>query len=160
MEILKKDSPLPSMGSQTFALANNNQTGVTVIAAERIGQDTYQCMGVFDFLLCRLHEKDDGCKTRQVKIGMTLDDSGQFTLSIFDEKDPAHREKRRRYLKEKANDSTSGEFMSHLYEDEEDKIPSCSATEIALTLFCIIFFALYVAARVAFGDMTIEINEL
>lgn len=161
IEILKKDSSLPSMGSQTFTLANINQTGVTVIAAECIGPgDVYQCMGVFDFLLCRLHDKDDDCKTRQVKIGMTLDTSGQFTVSIFDEKDPAHLEKRRRYLKEKANDGTSGEFMSHLYEDEEDKIPSCSATEIALTLFCIIFFALYVAARVAFSDMTKEINEL
>lgn len=161
IEILKKDSSLPSMGSHTFTLANINQTGVTVIAAERIGPgDVYQCMGMFDFLLYRLHEKDHDYKTRQVKIGMTLDANGQFTVSIFDEKDPAHREKRRRYLKEKANDSTSGEFMSHLYEDEEDKIPSCSATEIALTLFCIIFFALYVAARAAFSDMTIEINEL
>ena len=161
IEILKKDSPLPSMASQTFTLANSNQTGVTVIAAEHIGQDVYQCMGVFDFLLCRLHDKENDCKTRQVKIGMVLDASGQFTVSIFDEKDPAHREKRRRYLKEKANDSTSGEFMNYLYEDEEDKSPMCSGTEIALTLFCIVFFALYITARVAFSDMnTMEFTEL
>jgi len=162
IEILKKDSPLPSMGSQTFTLANINQTGVTVIAVECIGHgDTYQCMGVFDFLLCRLHDEENDHKSRQVKIGMTLDTSGQFTVSIFDEKDPAHREKRRRYLKEKANDGTSGEFINHLFDDEEDKRSTCSGTEIALTLFCIIFFALYVAARVAFSDMTtMEINEL
>ena len=161
IEILQKDSPLPSKGSQTFTLANINQTGVTVIAAERIGQDTYQCMGVFDFLLCRLHDKEDDYKTRQVKIGMTIDTSGQFTVSIFDEKDPAHREKRRKYLKEKANNGTSGEFMNHLYDNEKDKRLSCSGTEIALSLFCIVFFALYVAARVAFSDMnTMEINEL
>ena len=103
---------------------------------------------------------DDDCKTRQVKIGMKLDTSGQFTVSIFDEKDPAHLEKRRRYLKEKANGNTSGELMNCVYDDEDDKRLSCSATEIALTLFCIVFFALYVAARVAFSDMTMEINEL
>ena len=71
---------------------------------EQIGPgDVFQCIGVFDFLLCRLNERDDRDKVRQLKIGMTLETSGEFTVSIYDEKDPDHREKRLRYLNEKAS---------------------------------------------------------
>mmetsp|Transcript_1833 Transcript_1833/g.2577 ORF Transcript_1833/g.2577 Transcript_1833/m.2577 type:complete len:98 (+) Transcript_1833:326-619(+) len=95
---------------------------------------------------------------------MTLETSGKFTVSVFDESDPEHREKRRRYLKEKAlqdgnGDNIPEENMEHFHEEEE-KSPACSGTEIGLTLFCIIFFALYVTARIAFSDMEItHVND-
>ena len=45
--------------------------------------------------------------------------------------------------------------IERFYEDEE-KDPGCSGTEISLAIFCIISFALYVAARVAFRDADIS----
>ena len=165
IEILQKDSPLPAMGCATFTLANINQNGVTVIAAEHIGPgDVYQCMGVFDFLLCRLNDDNKDEKVRNVKIGMTLETSGKFIVSIYDELDPDHREKLRTYLKKKKNANNNDgsildEYMEQFNEEEEEKrTASCSGTEIALTIFCIVFFALYVAARVAFSDLVIP-NE-
>lgn len=158
--ILQKDSPLPAMGSAAFALAAADQSGVTVISVEQIGPgDVFQCMGVFDFLLCRLNERDDRDKVRQLKIGMTLETSGEFTVSIYDEKDPDHREKRRRYLKEKASpDGSVKDTLKDIerFYEEEEKDPGCSGTEISLAIFCIISFALYVAARVAFRDADIS----
>mmetsp|Transcript_18116 Transcript_18116/g.39157 ORF Transcript_18116/g.39157 Transcript_18116/m.39157 type:complete len:645 (-) Transcript_18116:43-1977(-) len=161
VSILQKDAPLPAMGSAAFTLAATDQSGVTVIAVEHIGPgDVYQCMGAFDFLLRR----SDGRKAREVQIGMTLETSGKFIVSVFDESDPEHREKRRRYLKEKAlqdgnGDNIPEENMEHFHEEEE-KSPACSGIEIGLTLFCIIFFALYVTARIAFSDMEItHVND-
>lgn len=160
--ILQKDAPLPAKESATFTLASANQSGVTIIAAEHIGPgDVFQCMGVFDFLLHRLAKDDtsDHSKVREVKIGMTLETNGEFIVSIFDENDPVHREKRRRRLMEKArrdcsNDVESKEYIGHLNEDKEKRV-SFSSTEIALALLCVILFALYVATRLAFSDAEI-----
>ena len=120
-------------------------------------------MGVFDFLLCRLNERDDRDKVRQLKIGMTLETSGEFTVSIYDEKDPDHREKRQRYLKEKASrDGSVKETLKDIerFYKEEEKDPGCSGTEISLAIFCIISFALYVTARVAFRDADISLMRM
>jgi molecular chaperone DnaK (HSP70) len=146
--ILEKDSPLPARGSAAFTLADVKQPGVTVIAVEQIGPgDIFQCMGVFDFLLCRLEHNDDS-KVRQVKIGMALEESGEFTVSIFDEKDPDHRDKRRRYLMEKAlRDGSSSE-------EDERMDQKYSRTEISLAIICVISFGLYVATRIAFADIS------
>jgi hypothetical protein len=160
--ILHKDAPLPAMGNAAFTLAAAGQHGVTVIAVEQIGPgDVFQCMGVFDFLLCRLKGKDGSNhdKVRQVKIGMTLQTSGEFTVSIYDENDPDHRKKRRRYLKEKASrDVSDGITLDdiELYHEEQKKDLGFSGTEISLAIFCIISFALYIAARVAFRDVDIS----
>jgi hypothetical protein len=132
---------------------------VTVIAVEQIGPgDIFQCMGVFDFLLCRLEHNDDS-KVRQVKIGMALEESGEFTVSIFDEKDPDHRDKRRRYLIEKAllRDGSSIKNIQkdgeHLYDEDEERIDQrYSGTEISLAIICVISFVLYVATRIAFSN--------
>ena len=57
--ILQKDSSLPAMGSAAFTLAAADQSGMTVISVEQIGAgDVFQCIGVFDCLLCRLNEGD------------------------------------------------------------------------------------------------------
>lgn len=154
VSILEKDAPLPAMGSAAFTLAATSQSGVTVVAVERIGPgDIYQCMGVFDFLLRRTDKEDRTAdKSRQVQIGMTLETSGKFIVSVFDESDPEHREKRRRYLKEKG-DEIPDEYSEHFKESKEKR--ACSGTEIGLTLFCLIFFVLYVSARIAFSDVDI-----
>jgi len=159
--ILEKDSPLPARGSAAFTLADVKQPGVTVIAVEQIGPgDIFQCMGVFDFLLCRLEHNDDS-KVRQVKIGMALEESGEFTVSIFDEKDPDHRDKRRRYLMEMALRDGSSSVNNiqkdgeHLYDEEDERMDrKYSRTEISLAIICVISFGLYVATRIAFADIS------
>ncbi len=158
--ILLKDSPLPSMGSATFTLASANQSGVTIIAAEQIGPGSeFQVMGVFDFLLHRLTKEDRAySNVREVKVGMTLETSGEFIVSIFDANDPAHREKRRRYLMEKASSDRGvvgipKNCMDHYLYGEEEHSSSFTRIEIALALLCAILFAFYVATRLAFGEI-------
>mmetsp|Transcript_22025 Transcript_22025/g.28218 ORF Transcript_22025/g.28218 Transcript_22025/m.28218 type:complete len:136 (-) Transcript_22025:219-626(-) len=131
-------------------------------------------MGVFDFLLHRLNNEDGSHgqqrKVREIEIGMTLEISGKFIVSIFDKSDPEHREKRRRYLKEKAfrdgnkdeNDVVLEEdevLMEDYYREEEKRSASFSGTEIGLLLFCVILFALYVATRIAFSNVELGYDE-
>lgn len=155
--ILVKDAPLPAAGSAPFALAAVDQSGITVVAAERVGPgEVYQCMGVFDFLL---HRPDgDVCGAREVEVGMRLEPSGEFRVSVFDECDPEHREKRRRYQREKSqpdgDPGAIGNEVEGYYEEEEER-HTCTGTEIGLVIFCVILFSLYVAARVAFHDVEV-----
>jgi len=158
--ILLKDATLPAMGSATFTLASSHQSGVTVIAAEHIGPgDVFQCMGVFDFLLHRLTKDNKNySNVREVKIGMTLETSGEFIVSIFDEHDPVHRERRRKYLMEKASynkgvDAMPNDCMDHYLYEEEEHRDSFTRNEIALASLCAILFAFYVATRLAFGEI-------
>ncbi len=77
-----------------------------MVAAEHIGPgDAYQCMGVFDFLLHRSEDDEGGDDggVREVRIRMTLEPFGKFAVSVFDERDPEHRERRRRHLRERAS---------------------------------------------------------
>jgi len=143
--ILEKDTTLPAKGTTTFELANAAQNGVSIIAVENIGQDQYQCMGVFNFLLHRLEDCGD---TRKVEVGMVLKESGQFIVSIFDELDPEHREKGREYLESKGLIDTKAL--------EEEKQGSVSGNEIGLILFCVAFFALYVTVKVMFNEIDLD----
>ena len=109
-------------------------------------------------------EDDDG-GVREVRIGMTLEPSGKFAVSVFDERDPEHRERRRRHLRERAslekNDDDGADGVEGYYEEEEGRT-ACSGTEAGLVVFCVVLFALYVAARVAFSDVELmaENDEL
>ena len=145
--ILNKDTTLPAKGSTTFELASSGQNGVSIVAVEQIGQDQYQCMGVFNFLL---HHLEDCGNTRKVEVGMILKESGQFIVSIFDEKDPEHRDKGRKYLESKG-------LIDNL-PFEEEKPGSTSGNEIGLILFCVAFFALYVTVKVLFSEIDLD-NE-
>lgn len=142
--ILDKDTTLPAKGSTTFELANAAQNGVSIVAVENIGQDQYQCMGVFNFLLHRL---EDCGNTRNVEVGMVLKESGQFIVSIFDELDPEHREKGREYLESKG-------LIDNEYLDEEKQ--AVSGNEIGLILLCVAFFALYVTVKVMFNEIELD----
>ncbi|KAK1747033.1 heat shock protein 70 family protein [Skeletonema marinoi] len=146
--ILDKDTTLPAKGTTTFELANAGQNGVSIVAVENIGQDQYQCMGVFNFLL---HHLEDCGNTRKVEVGMVLKESGQFIVSIFDELDPEHRAKGRIYLESKGLIDNEA--------PEEEKQGSVSGNEIGLILFCVAFFALYVTVKVLFNEIDLD-NEL
>ena len=146
--ILEKDTTLPAKGNTTFELANAAQNGVSIVAVENIGKDQYQCMGVFNFLL---HHLEDCGNTRKVEVGMVLKESGQFIVSIFDELDPEHRAKGRKYLE------SQGLIDSE--NPEEEKQGSISGNEVGLILFCVAFFALYVTVKVLFNEIDLD-NEL
>lgn len=147
VEILQKDGPLPAKGSATFTLAQIDQRGVTVVAAERIGEDTFQCMGAFTFLLHRLDANltSNSGSTRQIEVGMVLESDGRFIVSVFDDSDPEHRQKKRRFLKQKGFDVEDEEYVGN-------EVRS-SGTEASLMILCAIVFALYVATRIAFSDL-------
>ena len=146
--ILEKDTTLPAKGTTTFELANVSQNGVSIVAVENIAKDQYQCMGVFNFLL---HHLEYCGNTRKVEVGMVLKESGQFIVSIFDELDPEHRAKGRKYLE------SQGLIDSE--NPEEENQGSISGNEIGLILLCVAFFALYVTVKVLFNEIDLD-NEL
>ena len=156
--VLAKDATLPALGNAMFTLADIHQPGLTVVAVEEIAPGIYQCMGVFDFLLHRLDPQKFREGLRLVKIGMSLDESGQFQVSFYDEKDPEHRAKKRRYLEQIDNDELPDETvkreLAHLYENEEEYVRS--STEIGLIIFCVVVFALYIGAKIAFHEVDLE----
>eukprot|EP00804_Cyclotella_cryptica_P030988 CCRYP_013574-RA/>CCRYP_013574-RA protein AED:0.34 eAED:0.34 QI:0/-1/0/1/-1/1/1/0/779 len=137
VEILQKDSPLPAKGSATFTLANMDQFGVTIVAVEQIGVNTFQCMGVFTFLLHRLdiQKLAQVSPARQVEVGMVLETNGQFMVSIFDENDPEHRNRKRQFLRQKGIADDEQEYL-------KDEV-GYSGTESSLfILFAIVFCSL------------------
>lgn len=165
--ILAKHAALPAVGTAAFVLADVNQPGVTVVAAERIGPgEVFQCMEVFHFLLHRL-DKDKNkinIEERTVEVGMTLETTGRLVVSIFDEHDPEHRERRRRYRKEKGAEEKEEEeeqdrWNEFYREEEDDRRVSFSGTEIGLVVICAVLFALYVGARIAFSDLEMDPQE-
>jgi hypothetical protein len=116
-------------------------------------------MGVFNFLLHRLLDESLSTGVRQVEVGMVLETSGKFVVSIFDEKDPEHREKRRRYRQQKAIDEGQDADDVQKYYDEEESNGVFSGTEIGLLILCAVMFALYVGARIAFNDIEFKADS-
>jgi len=144
--ILQKDMPLPAMGYATFELADAKQAGVTVVAVEDIGGDTFELVGEFTFLLRRLTEKecnqlDHGKRT--VDIGMTMETSGKFICSIFDKTDPEHLRKRQKYQKLK---EAGGELGYAEIINDDDGLP------LSLMVGCILLFLLYIGVKLAFNE--------
>jgi len=188
--ILEKDAPLPAMDYATFTLADVQQKGVTVIAVEDVGDDfPLQHLGEFTFLLHKLTEKELSkleSGTRSVDIGMTVEASGRFIVSIFDSNDPEHVWKKKRYQeqkkkraaakimeqqhvlqqehdnKKKEEEEDDDEGHEHSNDDEilkgkeEEVDDSMTMEQIYLTIICVIMFVLYVAARVAFSEPPTE----
>ena len=146
IEILQKDMQLPAMGYATFELANAEQAGVTIVAVEHTGKGVLELVGEFTFLLRRLSKREleelkDGKRT--VDVGMTMETSGKFICSIFDEKDPEHLRKREKYQRQNEKGSAL-EYREFIKDD--DGIP------ISLILSSIILFLLYVGAKLAFHE--------
>jgi molecular chaperone DnaK (HSP70) len=137
LEILHKDQQLPAMGYATFELADARQAGVTVEAVEDTGE--LELVGTFTFMLRRLTDKElDGKRT--VDIGMTMEPSGKFVCSIFDEHDPEHLRKRRKHQREGGALGYSEDIK------DDDSVP------LSLIVGCFILFVLYVVAKLVFHE--------
>lgn len=100
--ILERGMELPAMHYASFCLGDVRQKGVTIIAVEDIGDDLpLERIGEFTFLLHWLSDEkydlmeDDG--GRMIDVGMTVESSGKFIVSIFDKNDPDHLRKKKWY---------------------------------------------------------------
>ena len=153
--ILLKDAPLPAMGCATFTLADSSQPGVTVVAVEDTGDGVLEEIGEFTFLLRKLKQQKEG--TRQVDIGMTMETSGKFIVSIFDENDPEHVRKKRRYQqRQQGNGGELGFFDNDIAEDEG--VPK------VLVIACVALFCMYLVVKIAFNEISppelqVEVDE-
>jgi molecular chaperone DnaK (HSP70) len=140
--ILEKNTQLPARGYATFTLAGIDQRGVTVIAVEDIG-DSLEQIGEFTFLLRRLSNEELKLMsgTRTVDIGMTMEPSGEFIVSIFDENDPEHLRKKHTYQEQQ-----KGGELAFETEINDDNLPT------VLVVACAFLLVIYVAAKLAFHD--------
>jgi hypothetical protein len=140
--ILEKNTQLPARGYSTFTLAGIDQRGVTVIAVEDIG-DSLEHIGEFTFLLRRLSNEELKLMsgTRTVDIGMTMEPSGEFIVSIFDENDPEHLRKKHKYQEQQ-----KGGELAFETEINDDNLPT------VLVVACAFLLVIYVAAKLAFHD--------
>lgn len=171
--ILERGMELPAMNCATFQLKDVYQKGVTIIAVEDVGDEfplerVGSGDGTFTFLLHRLSdeklkEMEKTGQGRQIQVGMTVETSGRFIVSIFDENDPEHLEKKKRYQEWK---------KKHDAKDDNDNIihalgPMASIKgdklgmeEVLLIIGCIILFLLYVGMKMTFLDPMDDMKEL
>jgi molecular chaperone DnaK (HSP70) len=157
LEILHKNQQLPAMGYATFELADARQAGVTVEVVEDTTTTTATTtttggelvlVGTFTFLLRRMSDKElsalkDGKRT--VDIGMTMESSGKFVCSIFDEHDPEHLRKRRKFQREGGGGGALG-YSEDIIIQDDDSVP------LSLIVGCFTLFVLYVLAKLLFHE--------
>mmetsp|Transcript_5633 Transcript_5633/g.12259 ORF Transcript_5633/g.12259 Transcript_5633/m.12259 type:complete len:956 (+) Transcript_5633:41-2908(+) len=146
--ILQKDMTLPAMDCSTFYLADINQPGITVVAVEDVGDDfPLQRVGEFTFLLRKLPDEEKASLggRRKIQVGFTVEQSGKFIVSIFDEHDPDHLAKKRRYLeaKRKAGE-LAGDYEAVGEESTREKTKEEYFLNIAIALMIIVYFAVKV----------------
>ena len=149
VEIIPRDAPLPASGSAIFYLANVEQPGVSFTAVEQVREsgDSYPVLGEFTFLLARL-SKDQASVLqgrRPIEIRMTLEESGKFLVSYYDENDPEHAG-----LESSAKVSKGSKDVPVLAFHEDNE--SLSWEQIMLIISCAVLFLAYVAARIYFQE--------
>jgi molecular chaperone DnaK (HSP70) len=162
VEILPQGASLPAAGYATFVLADVGQAGISLIAAEQIGdssatdtnQKRYNVLGEFTFLLHRLSKSElTRMKVRSVDVGMTLKENGEFVVSIFDQNDPDHIRKKEWYQKVKRAEKT-GSAAALL--DMNNELHSSDVIlpweQALLLLSCVVLLLVYVAAKITFTD--------
>jgi hypothetical protein len=88
---------------------------------------------------------------RQIEVGMTLESNGKFVVSVFDENDPEHRERKRAFLQQKGIESECGG-------DDGDRV-GFTGTEASLIILIAIAFALYVGTRIAFSEVELDLQD-
>jgi molecular chaperone DnaK (HSP70) len=170
--ILERGMELPAMNCATFQLKDVYQKGVTIVAVEDVGDEfplerVGSGDGTFTFLLHRLSdeklkEMEKSGQGRQIQVGMTVETSGRFIVSIFDENDPEHLEKKRRYQEWKnyyAKDDNADieHTLGPMTNFKGDKL---GMEEVLLIIGCTILFLLYVGTKMAFMEPTVDVNEL
>ena len=155
VRIIPKDAVLPASGSAIFQLASPTQNGVTVNAMERVedrndsvdnnDSSKYVDLGTFTFILHRLTETQLAAleDQRDVEITMTLKESGEFVVAVFDENDPEQTRRRKR-----SKQSATGQTLR--YESEGSNL---TQQEIMLIGVCIMLAILYVALKLMFHEV-------
>jgi molecular chaperone DnaK (HSP70) len=150
LPILDRDAQLPAVGCATFALADVHQPGVTVVAVEDVGDGLpLERIGEFSFLLRRLddQERDKLNDRRTVDIGMTMEPSGEFIVSIFDQNDPEHVEKKRRYQQRQHEGGVELGYRGNVPTDtgmtREEKIMVASS---------VVLLVMYIVVKLVFHD--------
>ena len=150
--ILTKDMPLPALNSKPFFLADFEQPGITIVAVEDVGDEfPLQRLGEFTFLLHKLtdEQKAELGGRRKVEVGFIVDENGKFTVSFFDELDPDHQAKKRRYLEMKRR---AGEITGDARGDNESSVKhEKTREELFLSIAVVAVLLLYVAIKLAFS---------
>ena len=160
--ILERGMTLPAMHYATFRLSDVRQKGVTIIAVEDVDEDLpLERIGEFTFLLHRLSDEDyiglEKSGGRTVNIGMTVETNGKFIVSIFDENDPEHLEKKERYQEWKRNQNGT-EKEKKVYSlgktvDKTRKSQSFAIEELLLIFACFAVVFIYVAVKMLFPSL-------
>jgi molecular chaperone DnaK (HSP70) len=161
--ILESGMELPAMSFASFHLGDVRQKGVVIVAVEDVGEDLpLERIGEFTFLLHRLSDeeydsmKDEG---RMVDVGMTVDNSGKFIVSIFDKNDPDHLRKKERYQEWKRQQKNNGVDVKNKVYSLADitgkgkNAHSLAKEEILLVIGCAVLFICYVAVKMSFQEV-------
>jgi len=156
--ILECGMELPAMHYASFRLDNFRQKGVTIVAVEDVDDDLpLERIGEFTFLLHRLSEKQcEGMEAggRMIDVGMTVERSGKFIVSIFDKNDPDHLLKKQKYQEwKRKQDNQDGKQVYALGEMVDKTGRSYGKEELMLLLSCAALFILYVAVKMTFQDV-------
>ena len=143
------------MNAKLFFLADIDQPGITIVAVEDVGDEfPLQRLGEFTFLLHRLTEDDKASlgSRRKVEVGFVVDESGKFTVSFFDELDPDHQAKKRRYLEMKRK---AGELIGETGGDIAGDVPRPKTREeVLLNLSVVAVVLIYIFIKIAFAEPT------
>jgi molecular chaperone DnaK (HSP70) len=140
--VLSQYASVPATGSVRFALANNEQTGVTVPVVECIDEDCRQIemINTFQFLLHKLPPEDlRTISTRFVEIRIHFTELGQLIVTAIDEHDPEHQ---RKYNLLGDNTTTSAAPFN--------------APPLGLVVTAISLAVLYVAVKLAFHEVELK----
>jgi molecular chaperone DnaK (HSP70) len=190
IEILSRGESLPAAGYSTFVLSDMLQKGITVVAVEQIPissssssslltserhtrnspQYHYNVIGEFTFLLHRLSKeqiqrlKDHEMNIRTVDVGMTLKESGEFVVSIFDQNDPDHIRKKQWYQRNLPKDtknrkSTTPTPNNNTAAGTLDSEPM-TYEQMVLMVSCLVVFVLYIVTKMTFPASTLMMMEV
>jgi len=156
--ILERGMELPAMSYASFRLNNFRQKGVTIVAVEDVDDDLpLDRIGEFTFLLHRLSNeqfKEMEGEGRMIDVGMTVETSGKFIVSIFDKNDPDHLLKKQKYQEWKRKQENITEPKVYALGEMADKThTSFGKEELMLLLSCATLFLIYVAVKVIFDSV-------
>jgi len=161
IEVLSKDASLPATGSAQFQLARVEQAGVTVQVVELVDDIDdgvvsgdkihYEPVHTFNFLLHRLPIKElEVMSTRSVEIEITMKQTGELVVSIFDNLDPEQAAIRRRRGNSTVTEVRSNNQLGYEPGGGAGVLPK---EQQALVVLLVVLVFLYVAAKMAFNDI-------
>jgi molecular chaperone DnaK (HSP70) len=148
--VLAQYASVPATGSVRFALANKEQTGVTVPVVECIddsgGHRQFETIETFQFLLRKLSmEELQSLSERFVEIRIRFTELGQLIVTAVDEHDPDHR--RKYQLVGDADDEGRSKELPR---------PSEDAPPVGLIVTAVSLAILYVAVKLAFHEVELK----